>query len=274
LERGPSPGQETGETAGSERRAPRPALGGSRDWHDLLDCRVVPSVRSDPPRFQLPRFHKGALALFLLTVGLTAFISDQPAGALMRVQPGALLHGQGLWQPLTANFVFPDIDVGLVLGTLLMQWFIGSQLEEYWGTRRYVTLVLGCGVAGYLVYALLSTVIPAVPHGGSTAMDLAAGTAYGVVFGKRELHLFGAATLRARTLAAILVGMGVLGPLLRGAPWPVAIPWLVAIAGALLVTLQPWRATGGGTGDRKPKRSKPRGKPSHLHVVKGEDLLN
>jgi membrane associated rhomboid family serine protease len=234
----------------------------------------VPNVRTASPRFQLPRFTKGALALFLLTVALTAFIGDQPAGALLRVEPGALLHGRGLWQPLTANFVFPEGGVGLVLGTLMTQWFIGSTLEAYWGTRRYVLLVLGCGTAGYLVYALLTPLLPALPHGGATAMDVAAVTAWGAVYGKQEFSLLGAVALRARTIAAIFVGMFMLGPMLRGEPWPLAIPGLVAIAGALLVTLQPWRAAGGGTGDRKPKRNKPRGKPSHLRVVKGEDLLN
>ncbi len=230
---------------------------------------------SEPPRTRLPRFTKGALALFLTTLALTAFISDMPAGTLLRVEPGALFEGRGLWQPITANFVFPSTDIGLLLGTFAIQWFFGSRLEEFWGTRRYVTLVLGCGIAGFLVYALLSPVIPGLlPHGGSNAMDAAALTAYAIVFGKTEVNFMGALPVRARVLALILLGMLVVGPLLRGTPWPVAIPWVVAIAGAALVTLQPWRAQGRGKPGGDAKRRKPKAKPSHLHVVKGEDLLN
>lgn len=231
----------------------------------------MPNVRSEA-RFQLPRFHKGALALFLLTVALTAFVSDMPAGELLRIEPGAIFHGGGLWQPLTANFVFPGTDIGLLLGSLFAQWFFGSELEGFWGTRRYVTLVLACGTAGYLVYALLQPVIPGLlPHGGSNAMDAAALAAFGVVFGKRQLNMFGALQMRARTLAWIFLALMMVGPILRGTPWPVVIPWLVASAGAFLVTLQPWRARGDGTESR---RKKPKGKASHLRVVKGEDLLN
>ncbi|HWB82465.1 MAG TPA: rhomboid family intramembrane serine protease [Nannocystaceae bacterium] len=229
-------------------------------------------VRTESPRFALPRFHKGALGLFLLTVALTAFISDMPVGELLRIQPGAIFSGGGLWQPITANFVFPGTDIGLLLGTLFAQWFFGSELEGFWGTRRYVTLVLGCGIAGYLVYALLQPVIPGLlPHGGSNAMDAAALTAFAVVFGKRQLNMFGALQMSARTLAAIFLALMIVGPILRGTPWPVVIPWLVASAGAFLVTAQPWRARGDGT---TPKRPKSKGKASHLRVVKGEDLLN
>lgn len=220
----------------------------------------------------LPKFNRGALALFVLTVAATALVGDQPLGEALRLHPGALVTGAGIWQPLTANFVFPADAVGLVLGTLFLQWFVGSQLEEFWGTRKYVTLVLGCGTAGYLVYALVSPWLPQVVHGGSTAMDLAAITAFGIVAGKRQLSLLGAVTLQARTLAMILVALGVLGPLARGAQWPVVIPWLVSIVGAWLTTTQPWRRgnTGGGGRSAQTPSKRPKAKPSHLRVVKDE----
>jgi len=62
-------------------------------------------------------------------------------------------------------------------------------------------------------------------------------------------------------------------PLARGAPWPVAVPWIVAIAGALLVTMQPWRRqrSSGKLGGRR-KKSKGR---ANLRVVRPDDeLLN
>ncbi|MBX7084078.1 MAG: rhomboid family intramembrane serine protease [Nannocystaceae bacterium] len=218
----------------------------------------------------LPRFGKGSLALLLLTLAATAILSDQPLGTALRLQPGSLLRGEGVWQPLTANFVYPGDGVGLVIGTLFVQWFFGSPLEAFWGTRRYLVLMIGAGTAGYLVYALLAPVLPPVEHGGSNAMDLAALTAFAVVFGKQELSLLGAVNMRGRTLAGILVVLGVVGPLGRGAQWPVVVPWLVSIAIALLVTLQPWRGRGEGGGGRKRAKAK----PSHLRVVPKDELLN
>jgi membrane associated rhomboid family serine protease len=228
------------------------------------------------PLAALPRFRRGSLGLFAATALATALVGDQPIADELRLQPGALYELRGLWQPLTANFVFPEGNGAWIVGTLLTQWFFGSQLEGFWGTRRYLALTLGCGTAGYLVYALLAPVLPAVPHGGSTALDLAALTAFGVVYGTRMFSMMGALAMRGRTLAAILVAMGVLGPLLRGAPWPVIVPWLVAIGGALLVTVQPWRRGGdSGTVQRPKKKPKSKTRAKHLRVVERDpELLN
>jgi len=226
------------------------------------------------PFAALPKFHRGALAIVVVTVLLTALIGDRPIATELRLQPEALWAGRGLWQPFTANFVFPEGGGGLVLGTVLVQWFFGSQLESFWGTRRYLVFALGCGTAGYLAYALLSPYIPAVEHGGTSAIDLAVLTAFGVVYGKRTLSLMGAVTMRGRTLAAILVGLGVIAPLLRGAPWPTLVPWLVAIAAALLVTLQPWRRAGDSGKVGRPK-SKGKTRAKHLRVVdRDPSMLN
>jgi membrane associated rhomboid family serine protease len=222
----------------------------------------------------LPKFHRGALVLFLITAATTGIVGDQPIGDLLRLHPGALTSGAGVWQPLTANFVFPADAVGLVLGTLFIQWFFGSELEAFWGTRKYVTLVVACGTAGYVVHALLSPWLPPVVHGGSTAMDLATMTCFGLVFAKRTVALMGVFPLPGRTLALILVPLLLFAPLLRGAPWPLVIPWVVAIAGAWLATTQPWRSksgsSGGGSGGRTSRAPAKRNKakPSHLHVVK------
>ena len=155
-----------------------------------------------------------------------------------------------------------------------MQWLLAGALEAFWGTRRYIMLALGCGVAGYLVTALLAFVIPAiqpVAMGGATTMDLAAVVAYGVMFGKRPLHIGGFLPLSSRGLAIAIAVVAVLSPLARGTPWPVVLPWVVSMLTALIITTQPWRRLGNsgklGGGKRR--------KASHLKVVRPErKLLN
>jgi membrane associated rhomboid family serine protease len=223
----------------------------------------------------LPRFRRGAFGLFLVTAVLSAILADQPAGAMLVLQqPGGIFSGEGLWQPLTANFVFTEGGVGLLLGTLVVQWFLGSELEGFWGTRKYVTLLVACGVAGYLASSVLAVFIPAVaavPVGGATAMDLAAVAAFGVVMGKRPLRVLAMLPLTARTLAILVLALCLISPLARGAPWPVVIPWLVAIASAVLVTTQPWRRMrdSGKLGARKKKR-----KHGHLRVVRADPKID
>src|SRR5690606_15025225 len=150
---------------------------------------------------------------------------------------GEVIQGRGVWQPLTANFLFPEGRVGLVVGTLLVQWFLAGHLEGYWGTRKYLTLVIGCGVAGYAASVLLALVVPqvaAVPVAGATPMDLAAVVAFGAFMGARPLALGGVLPLSGRTLAIIIAALAVVSPLLRGAPWPVLIPVVTSMLVALL----------------------------------------
>lgn len=191
---------------GARRSPPRP------DGTGLLDCL---SVAHNPLLSRLPRFRRGAFALFLVTVVATILLADQPLGRQLVLDPGAVTRGQGLWQPLTANFIFPDDRVGLVFGTLLVQWFIGGTLEDFWGTRKYLTLLIGCGLAGYVAAVLLAfgvTAVGSTTLGGSSPMDLAAVVAFGAFMGKRPLSLAGVLNVSGRALAIFICVMSVVSP--------------------------------------------------------------
>ena len=86
-------------------------------------------VAHNPLLSRLPRFHRGAFGLFLVTVLLTTLVADKPLGDALVLHPGAVLRGEGVWQPITANFIYPDGLAGLVIGTLLVQWLLAGQLE-------------------------------------------------------------------------------------------------------------------------------------------------
>jgi membrane associated rhomboid family serine protease len=222
----------------------------------------------------LPKFRRGAFGLFILAAIVSALLADQPIAQQLTLTPSMLLSGEALWAPLTANFVFQDGELAYLLGTLFIQWFMGSELEGFWGIRKYLLLVIGCGVAGHLVSVALALFIPdvaATTVGGTTAMDLAAVAAFAVVFGKRPLRLLGALPLSSRGLAILVIVLSVVGPLARGAPWPVVLPWIVAMLSAVLVTTQPWRRMrdSGKLGGSRKKRK------SHLRVVPPDpELLN
>jgi membrane associated rhomboid family serine protease len=230
-------------------------------------------VARSGPFANLPKFRRGCLAIFATALLLTAIVGDQPIGAQLMLTPGDVLQGKAVWTPITTNFIFPPGSMALLITTLVVQWFIASGLEDFWGMKKYLLLVLGCGIAGHAVavaLAPLSPTIAATPVGGTTAIDLAAVTAFGAVFGKRKMRLFGAIEISSRGLAIGLVALTVISPVARGAPWPVVIPWLTAVLGALLVTTQPWRRLrdSGKVGESKRKRRR-----SHLRVVEPDPKL-
>lgn len=238
----------------SQKRPPRGSGPGARCY--------TPGVSRAAAFAGLPRFGRGALIYFLVIALLNMIVADQPIAARLTLGPGFL--GGELWQPLSAAFLFPDGRQAGVLGTLLVQWILGSPLERRWGAARYLGLCVGAGVFGHLVLALVGLALPAAlaqPVGGSIPGDMAALVAFGVVFGRRQFDLFGVFPFTGRSLAALAGGLALVAPLLRGDPWPVIVPTAAAMLLAFLVVARPWRR-GPASGKLAKKR-----KRDHLRVI-------
>ncbi|MBL8971490.1 MAG: hypothetical protein JNK56_12955 [Myxococcales bacterium] len=212
----------------------------------------------------LPRFHRGGFWLFVIAAATSALLADHP------LAPQLLLDRHfaadlALWQPLTAIALFPEGQLAGLVGTLLLQWFIGGHLEERWGTARYLTFILLPALAGYLALGLLGLAVPlalAVPTGGTLPADLAAVVGFGVVFARQPVQLFGALPISGRGLAGLVTALMLMGPLLRGA-WPHAVP--VAVAAAVALGLA-WRWRTPPSSGKVAARAGGR-KPNHLRVV-------
>ncbi len=212
----------------------------------------------------LPRFHRGGFWLFVIAAATSALLADHP------LAPQLLLDRHfaadlALWQPLTAIVLFPEGQLAGLVGTLLLQWFIGGHLEERWGTARYLTFILLPALAGYLALGLLGLAVPfalAVPTGGTLPADLAAVVGFGVVFARQPVQLFGALPISGRGLAGLVTALMLISPLLRGA-WPHAVPTAVAAAVALGLA---WRWRTPPSSGKVAARAGGR-KPNHLRVV-------
>lgn len=226
-----------------------------------------------------PRFRRGAFFLFVTVFAVSLLVGDRPLAGELALRPLQFASGEGLWAPLTAGFLFPDAQMAALAFTLLVQWFFGSPLEGFWGTRRYVAMVLTSVVVGYAATGVLALWVPAVAAvsaiSGATPLDLASTTAFGVVFAKEDYHLFGMHPIKGRVLAAFTVLLVLALPVARAgglSAWPVLLPSVFAVLVALLFVTQPWRRKGksGNIGGRKKRKNAP-----HLRVVRGaDDMLN
>jgi len=212
----------------------------------------------------LPKFQRGGFWLFVVAAAASALFADHALAWSLTLN-ARFFTDLALWQPLSAIFVYPEGQLGGLIGTLAIQWFVGSHLEALWGPRRYLSLVLGAAALGYLVLALLGLAVPGAllyPTGGTAPADLAAVIGFGVVFGRQPVHLFGVLPISARGLAGLAAALMLLGPLLRG-HWPQAIPIAVAALAALLLASR-WRSppSSGKVAARGGVR-----RPRHLKVV-------
>lgn len=219
----------------------------------------------------LPKFQRGGFWLFIAALITSALLADQPvADRLTLGRPFA--DSLALWQPLSAVLVFPNGSLGGLVGTLLLQWFVGGHLEARWGTARYLTFILGAAVFGYLVLGLVGLGVPAAlawPQGGTTPADLAAVVGFGVVHARQPVQLFGALPITGRGLAGILAAVMILAPLIRES-WPGAVHLAAAAALAWLLAWR-WRPSA-DSGKVAPRAGGRR--PRHLQVVKAPKLLN
>lgn len=226
----------------------------------------------------LPRFRRGAFALFALTFVVTMLLGDRPVADAFTLEPGAVLGGREWWTPLSTLFRYPE-GLGLLglMWTLIIQWVIGSRLEGFWGTTRYLVMVLVAGLLGYAAMLGLALAVPAastLSFAGAAPIDVAAALAFSIVFA-RETMQFG-----SKEVSPILIG-GIAGALalsfpmvvamVAGTPaaqaWPTVIPG--AVAGLVAVAfVQPWRK-------RNNSGKVGRGKKAHLRVVRtADDMLN
>lgn len=229
----------------------------------------------------LPSFRRGAFALFTLAFVVTLLLGDRPFARALELQPAELLVGRLWWTPLTALFREPE-GFGMLglLWTLLVQWWLGSRLEGFWGTARYLTLALVSGVVGLLATAALGLAIPAVREAslvGSAPLDFAAVVAFGFVFsserlvvGKREISPVMLALVAGVVVLSFPLLVALVGGASISAAWPTLLPAAIA-GGVALVFVRPWRTrpTSG-----KVERPKQAGQP-HLRVVRNaDDMLN
>jgi hypothetical protein len=197
------------------------------------------------------------------------------------LQPDELLAGRHWWTPASALLRYPE-GLGLLglVWTLAIQWVIGSRLEGFWGTTRYLVMVIVAGLVGYASVVGLSLVVPvaaALDYAGPGPMDTAAVVAFAWVFASQRME-FGSVEISPLLVAGIAalvsVTFALLVAVVAGTPighaWPAVMPGLVAAVVATLF-VQPWRKrkiSGKVAGTKQRSQT-------HLRVVRTpEDMLN
>ena len=228
----------------------------------------------------LPRFRRGAFALFALAFIVSMLLGDRPPVAdALTLEPGRVLAGQEWWTPLTTLFRYPE-GLGLLglVWTLLIQWLIGGRLEGFWGTTRYVVMAVVAGLLGYAATLGLALAVPtagSLSFAGAAPIDVAAAVAFMFVFAREKMS-FGSTEVSPLLIggiaSALAFGFPMIVAVVAGIPaaqaWPTLIPGTVAAAVATLF-VQPWQKRGksGKVASGKPG--------AHLRVVRSaDDMLN
>lgn len=126
------------------------------------------------------------LAIWVLSNG----DPDTPLVRLLEANSSRIFHGY-VWQLLTATFVHQDIFH--ILWNMLFLWFVGREMESFYGSRDFLVMYLSAAVISTLGWALVDYFW--LSHGVATMIGASGAVTtvvvlYTLYYPNREILLF------------------------------------------------------------------------------------
>ena len=89
-----------------------------------------------------------------------------------------------LWQPL--SYMFMHANLSHIFFNMFNLWMFGAAMENFWGTKRFLTYYLACGIGAGLLYMLLPGLHITV---GASAAVYGLLLAFGMTFPNEYIYL-------------------------------------------------------------------------------------
>ena len=167
---------------------------------------------------------------FLVTIIQKIFIKTDIVYQLFGFVPSAIDSKFFIWQFFTYMFIHSS-GMFHILFNMMVLWMFGSELEQLWRKKFFLTYYLVCGVGAALVYfigiklyALFGgqSAIMNVPVVGASGAVFGLLLAYGLIFGERLVLFMFLFPMKARTFTFLIAGVELLSMLQSGLGSPVA----------------------------------------------------
>ena len=134
------------------------------------------------------------------------------------------------WQFFTYMF-FHSSQIFHILFNMLILWWLGSELESFWGRKFFLTYYFVCGVGAAFIYGvslffyyfISGNLTPLfLPVVGASGAIFGLILAYGILFGERILYFMMLFPMKAKHFVMILGGIEVVTLLNTGVKGQVA----------------------------------------------------
>ena len=122
-----------------------------------------------------------------------------------------------LWRYITYQFLHASL--GHIFWNMFVLYFFGTMLEKLWGSKKFLTFYLICGMTGGIFYPILAHIdwLPRAPLVGASGSILGMLAAAAILFPKMIVYVMGILPMRMSVLA-IIIGVMSLLPVLRPSP--------------------------------------------------------
>ncbi len=182
--------------------------------------------RREPQGLSLyaPRSVVGAIIALNIVVWIADFFTPETQGGRwlsdhMAVHADTLAKPWLWWQFLTAGFAHSPIDFQHILFNMLALFFLGRDIEDYYGPREflklYLVMVVFTAVVWNVVVKLANAPVYIQAYGASGAISGVV-VLYAMNFPRRTMLLFFVIPIPAWALGVLVVAMDALGGLGHG----------------------------------------------------------
>jgi membrane associated rhomboid family serine protease len=212
-------------------------------------------------------------AAFIVQQAVDQFLGGNLLG-IFGLLPGAVLYSGHIWQLFTYSFLHADVIH--VFFNLMMLAFIGAELEQTWGTARFLRYYFFCTTIAGLFYILMSVVMRTAlpPMVGASGGIYGLLMAYGLIFGERVMLFMMLFPLKAKHFVWILAAIEFLTSIFAGRSGLASIAHLAGMGagfaylwGRATWTVMQKQRTQNLAAVQRTKRLK---NSNHLKLVKGE----
>lgn len=149
----------------------------------------------------------------ILQVVLERYILDQPwITMLFGLVPASVVQNFFVWQ-LGSYMFLHSFNIFHIVFNMLLLWWLGSELEQRWGSRFFLAYYLVSGIGAAVIYTLVllgNSLITGSMAGWGTPVVGASGAifglmlAYGIIFGERVVYFMMVFPMRAKYFVMIL----------------------------------------------------------------------
>jgi membrane associated rhomboid family serine protease len=123
------------------------------------------------------------------------------------VDPAGMSYNFQIWQLITYQFMHGGF--GHIFFNMFVLWMFGMEIENLWGSKKFLYFYLLCGIVAGIVHLLIAPLI----GGGNAVVVGASGSIFGVfvafamMFPNRYIFLYFFIPIKAKYLIGIMVVM-------------------------------------------------------------------
>jgi membrane associated rhomboid family serine protease len=128
-------------------------------------------------------------------------------------------HGFYPWQLLTYQFMHANI-MHLLFNMVFGLWMFGMEVENMWGSKKFLTFYLACGIVAGIAQLILAPLLQSssivdiygrgIPTVGASGAVYGVLIAFGMLFPDRYIFIYFLLPIKAKYFVMVLIAIGVL----------------------------------------------------------------